>query len=373
VTAELFRALELAQGLAATAANIERIALATSNEAAAWAFTQWELRKIAERKFSRAAEMLFTREALEQASHEVVAKYHASRFPEHVAVADLTAGIGSDLIQLSHRGEAIGYETDSERIELLSHNLVVNECVTELSNEDCMGAEWPFEYAFADPSRRVRGTRTLELDEFQPNPRELATRMTSLKLGGIKLSPIVSDDDLHALGQRIEFVSYDWECREALIWLGTEVEPGHAAVRAETAERLVSGATATTSLEMPLTYFYEADPAAIRAHCLPTLCELANASLIGDSNGYITSDEHHQSPWLKTYRVVDSGNYDPKRVRESLASNNLSCLDVKTRGAAPNLAHTKKHWRIPGGSQAWVTIYPVRNSLKHAILVTAND
>src|SRR5688500_1564819 len=109
------RALDLAEGQAATAPNIERVSREVGAEAARWAFLQWELRARARAKFARADEMLFTREALEQATHERVAEYHASRFPHDELVVDMTAGIAADLIALAKRGPAIGYELDSER------------------------------------------------------------------------------------------------------------------------------------------------------------------------------------------------------------------------------------------------------------------
>src|SRR5437016_14004934 len=89
-------ALELSKGLADTASNIHRVGRETSVEASAWAFTQWALRKKAAGKgFPKAEVMLFTREALEQASHFSIARYHASCFPTGVLVGDLTCGIGS--------------------------------------------------------------------------------------------------------------------------------------------------------------------------------------------------------------------------------------------------------------------------------------
>src|SRR5687767_5373956 len=101
-------ALSRASGLQPTPKNIDRVAEATSPEAARWAFEQWSLRKRAQEKFAKADEMLFTREALEQATHEELAHFHASQFPQRTRVADLTCGIGADLIALARNGEAVG-------------------------------------------------------------------------------------------------------------------------------------------------------------------------------------------------------------------------------------------------------------------------
>ena len=107
-----FEALAALRDQAPTPKNLERAAREHGIEAARWAIGQWELRKKAVGKFKQAAEMLFTAEALEQSTHEAVAKWRASQFPEGALVADLTTGIGGDLIALAKRGPVLGFDLD---------------------------------------------------------------------------------------------------------------------------------------------------------------------------------------------------------------------------------------------------------------------
>src|SRR5579862_2583969 len=97
---EFARALETVRGWEPTAANLSKAGKLLSPELARGAFGQWELRRRAKAKFERAEEMWFGREALEQATHEQVARYHASLFPAGALVHDLTTGLGGDLIAL---------------------------------------------------------------------------------------------------------------------------------------------------------------------------------------------------------------------------------------------------------------------------------
>src|SRR5438067_1817483 len=53
-----------------------------------------ELRSRAEAKFSRASEMYFTREGLEQSTGEAIARWRASFFPIGGTILDLCCGIG---------------------------------------------------------------------------------------------------------------------------------------------------------------------------------------------------------------------------------------------------------------------------------------
>lgn len=270
--------------------------------------------------------MLFVREALEQATHERVAEYHASLFPPGALVADLTCGIGGDLIALVARGPAIGFELDQERAECARFN-----SRAEVLQGDSLASPWTWDYAIADPSRRVGGRRTLDPDEFEPNPQILAEKMSSLKLGLIKLSPLLPDPFLNSLGSGVEFVSFGGECREALVHCGVEAFSGVRAVHVESAEQLPHKEIENATPE-PMGFLYEADPAAIRAHALGSLCESFELVPLGDSNGYLTGNREVESVWLKRYHVLGHGAYDLKRVK-GLASEGVSAVKSRSKGA----------------------------------------
>ncbi|MDX2065194.1 MAG: class I SAM-dependent methyltransferase, partial [Fimbriimonadaceae bacterium] len=236
------RALVLAKGLPATPSNLARIAAATSDAAAKWAFGQWELRHRARHKFAQADQLFFTREALEQATHERVAQFHANLFPEGVTVFDLTTGIGSDLIALAARGPVHGFEVDRERAELAAANLRALGLAGELHIGNAMelATTHGIEYVFADPARRQAGARVRDREDYQPDPKDVIERFGDVRIGGIKLSPMLPDSELRELGPRVEFVSFGGECREALVMWGMDVEPAWGARNVETNEFLSS-------------------------------------------------------------------------------------------------------------------------------------
>ena len=85
------------------------------------------LRQRAAVKFSRAAEMFFTRPALEQASAEIVARYRAKRYANLGVgqVADLGAGIGGDALALAAITNVTGVEWDALRLAMAQENVCV--------------------------------------------------------------------------------------------------------------------------------------------------------------------------------------------------------------------------------------------------------
>src|SRR5437867_771632 len=69
-----------------------------------------DLRARSRAKFSRANEMFFTREGLEQSSGEAVANWRAARFSEGATILDLCCGIGGDAVALASRGDVFCFD-----------------------------------------------------------------------------------------------------------------------------------------------------------------------------------------------------------------------------------------------------------------------
>jgi hypothetical protein len=360
-------ALALAKGLKATPANVDRVAVKSSPTAAAWAFTQWELRNRGAQKFARADEMLFDRPALEMATNERLAVYHASCFPPDVLVVDMTVGIGADAIALAMRGSVIGYETDADRAELARWNLRVHGVDADIRVADALRSPPP-DYWFADPARRSSRERFTSIEDFEPNPKEIVARFGKCHLGMLKLSPMVPDAVLMELGSRMEFISFAVECREALVMVGSDVEPGKFAFQVESSERLqFTGGVAVKSSE-PQTYLYEADPAAIRAHCLPTLCSAHGLQLLADSNGYLTGDSLVSSPWLKGFRVELAGSFDLRSMKLELKKRQCGSPVLKQRGADLDLPTLAKKLKGRGSNEVRIAFYRLGKSIRYCFI-----
>ncbi|HTQ08869.1 MAG TPA: hypothetical protein VMI31_02240 [Fimbriimonadaceae bacterium] len=358
-------ALAAAEGLEATPGNLTRVADATSESAARWAFGQWALRKRARAKFALADRMLFDSDGFEMASHEAVAGYHASCFSDGAEAADLSCGIGSDLIALARRGSALGFEFDPFRAACARHNLAVHELDAEVRVGDCLTAIWPSGFAFCDPSRRSQDLRRRSIADWTPDPFAVAERFRSLRLGGLKLSPMTDDRDLDRLGGSVEFVSFGGECREALVWLGSLSRPGRRAVHIETGTFLESSES-VPAVSTPKGRLFDADPAAIRAHCLGELGRRYGLSALGDSNGYLSGDADADTPWLRAYEVLAFHSADVKRTRTDLRRLGAGTPIVKCRGAKIDVDALRKELRGEG-EELVVVVYPDGRSLKHVI------
>jgi hypothetical protein len=360
-------ALALSEELGPGATQIAKVAKQTSPEAARWAFLQKELRGRAATKFEGAARMFFTREALEQATNEHVAAYHASHFPVGSVVVDMTCGIGADLMALARRGPAVGIELDGERAWCAAANLAANRLSGLVARGDSLGClRYEIDYVMVDPARRVNGRRSLDLNEFSPNPFVVRDLIAGCRRAVMKLSPMVSDTDLALLGAQVEFVSSGGECREALVVIGSESVPGREAVHLESGERL-GGRPIFATTESPKVFLYDLDPAAVRVGASGTLEEKFGLTGISGASGYMTSDQWVESPWLRGYEVRAAGSFDLKRIRGLLRSLDARIFEVKSRAGGLDTSILMNKLRCEGSQALSLILWHHANSVKFAL------
>lgn len=358
------KALQLSEGLSPTPSAIERVAKATSSEAATWAFTQWELRRRGSVKFARASEMLFTTDGLAMASSEAVARFHAGLFPEGVEVADLTCGIGADLIALAERGMVVGLDQNPDHANAALWNLRAHDLGGLVYVADSLAwatRETP-KYVFVDPARRKGSQRTLNPESFSPSLSALRPILERANRWVMKLSPMLQDDLLTSFAADLIFVSHEGECKEALL-VGPSANQITKAVQIESGEELL-GETSAPRTEEPRAYLWELDPAAVRAHAQGAL----GVPQLADAIGYLTSDSPPDSPWVTGYRVLWHGAFREKPIASELKNHGWKPTAVKTKYVEVNPEKTLKALRQSSGSPVQVVVYPEGKALRALIV-----
>lgn len=356
-----WKALDRARGIEPTPASLDRLAAQVGQEVARWAFSQWRWRQRAKAKFALADEMLFTAEALEQASHERVAAYHASLFVPGEPVVDLTVGIGSDLIALARRGPAIGFEIDGERAAYARHNLRVHGVSADVIVSDALAADLSaYSGVFVDPSRRSEGRRLRKgLESYLPAPSAVLGRVLPGAQLVFKLSPLDVDPELESLG-KVRFLSFGRECREALVERG---DRGRSAVHVESGAEL-EATEAPPRSEVPQAWLHELDPAAIRAGAAGRL----GWERLGDAPAYLTGQVPLTTVWANSHRVLGQEKADVKRLKALLAKLGGRVVAVKSSGPPQEAEAWCRRLATQGDRHVAVALYPVGRSLRAAVL-----
>jgi SAM-dependent methyltransferase len=307
------------------------------------------LRKRARVKFSRAESMFFEREALEQASSELVAAYRARHFTGRVA--DLCCGLGGDAIALAGRGPVLAVDLDPLRVQLCRLNLLAYdrlEAVTLLEG-DALKVPWvDVEGVFIDPDRRPEGQRQLSVLACRPTLNEILAHAPAEVLVGIKLAPGVPWHEIHSLGN-VEFISWRGELKECVLWRSSAQNAKRQATLLP-GEHILS---ADQPAEPPGTssvrrFVYDPDPAVIRAGLVTDLARILDAYMLDERIAYLTSDHSAATPFARVWEVEEHFPFHLRRLREFLRERGVGRLQIQRRGSAVDPAELIRKLKLAG-------------------------
>ena len=295
-------------------------------------------------KFSRADEMFFTRESLEQATDEQVSRHRAERFRGLSRVCDACCRIGGDAIALGAvAGHITCVDRDSARLVFCGENLRVygieSFSLIEADILDMRDRLGEYDALFIDPSRRRGGKRTRSLDAMEPPFDDVVGLLKTVERGAVKLPPAAERIDV-PFSHEMEWISTRDGLKEAVVWTGAFCKYVRFYVSTVTVTALHHGATLCDT-ELPDTepeivaagtYLYEPDPALIRSGLLGRRAAQSGMSLISENIAYMTANRFIGDPFFRGYRVLRALPFSLKRLARALNEMNAGTVTVKKRG-----------------------------------------
>ncbi|HXH76972.1 THUMP-like domain-containing protein [Nocardioides sp.] len=309
-------------------------------ERAAAALTQVELRGRAVAKFGEpAAHMFFTPDALEQATRLRVAEHRAARLvaAQVDSIIDLGCGIGGDLIAFARAGlTAAGVDIDPVRVAIARANLAALGLPGAVEVADVEAIDTlAFGAAFADPARRGARGRVFDVDGWTP-PWPFVLRLLAGR-GVVKVAPGISHDVIPD-GVEAEWVSEGGDVKEAVLWAGVFATTDRRATVIGT-----GGLATITDEDDPYAgqprpvremgaCLYEPDGAVIRAGLVTAVAAGVGGGLLDEHIAYVTSDSAFQTPFARSYRVLEEVPYREKQLKAALRERSVGSLTIKKRG-----------------------------------------
>ena len=340
--------------------DLERLRKEYGNGLARAAVEMALLRTRAASKFSRAREMYFTRDALEQASGERISSHRAQRFADYASVGDFGCGIGGDLISLAARTNATGIERDVVRAAMAAENLRVCGVNGRASVQaaDLAECSWPDVAAlWCDPARRENGRRIFSVRNYQPalpTVLEWQKRVPNL---GVKLSPGVQRREIAGLPAEVEFISEGGGLKEAVLWFGALRTADMRATLLPGAHTLIAMPGASVATGPLLRYLYEPDPAVMRAGLVQTLAVMLDARKLDEDIAYLTSDALCPTVFARAYEVDDALPFSLKAIRARLRERGVGSVVVKKRGSPLDVDEFAKALRLSGSPDVERTVF----------------
>jgi THUMP domain-like/RNA cap guanine-N2 methyltransferase len=377
-----------AQGDSATSALAlaERLRREYPSDLVAAATAQQELRRAAAAKFSRAAQMLFTRAGYEQSSSETIARYRAERLKEARRVADLCCGIGGDLIGLAESSEVVAVDRDAIHARLALHNAAVygraervTAVVADVRDMRLAGID----AVFIDPARRSGpGTASApSARRFRPGtsepPLDWCVALTNqVKAVCVKAAPGLPEGQIPP-GWEAEFIAESRDLKEAVLWSprlvtaplastqngvrgarrATVLAPSEAG-RLPRSDTLVAREGAPVPLREPGEYLLDPNPAVTRASLVEDLARTLgdDTSKIDPQIAFLTLDRSVRTPFARTLRVQYSAPWNEKSFAKRLRDLDIGAVDIRRRGLAGDVDQIRRRLKLSGKTRATVVI-----------------
>ena len=319
------------------------------------------LRQRAMPKFPRASEMLFLREALEQATSAPLAAHHAARLGDGGLRFDLGCGLGGDALALAERGPVVAVDRDPLRLLVLRANagvLGLSERVRPV-RADLLCPGWRFPAAavvFADPGRRREGRRIHDASRYDP-PLDVLVRIAGVVGSmGIKLSPGIDRRQVDSLEAEVEFVSEGGELKECALWFGASRTAGWRATVFPSAATLVGPEAPPGRISAVRAVVYEPDPAVLRAGLVRRLADRLGAEQMDPELSLLTADSARPTALAHAYRVLDVLPFSEKALRQELRRRGVGRVTLKKRGSAVDTEALGRRLRLKGDGDATVLL-----------------
>jgi THUMP domain-containing protein/RNA cap guanine-N2 methyltransferase len=322
-------------------------------ELVAAALAQHELRLAARDKFSRAMQMFFTRDGLEQASAEVVARHRATRYAGPVAgrglVADLCCGIGGDLIALAagHPVRAVDRAPVHLRMALANAAVYGVAGQVQAEQQDVRLARLAgVDAAFIDPARRASGRR-LRPDAAEP-PLDWCLQLAAqLPRLGIKTAPGLPHDAVPP-GWELEFIAVGRDLKEAVAWSPALAQSATRATVLPGGATLVPQPGPPVPVRPPGDFLLDPSPAVTRAGLVAELARAVGGWQIDRQIAFLCTSNPVHTPFVRTLRVIDSAPWRQRQLPARLRRLDIGAVDIRRRGLAGDVDQLRRQLKLSG-------------------------
>lgn len=322
------------------------------------------LRRAARKKFAQAEKMYFTRDALEQASGDIVAEYRAERYRTFDEIGDYCCGIGGDTIAFAHVARVQAVDMNPLRLRMAEANvraLNLEERVAFKQGDFGAMLLPPVKAAFIDPDRRALGRRRIRLGEYSPTWSVVTERLSSCHAWSVKVAPAVPWDELEPLDAEVEFVSVHGELKECILWFGQLRSSRRRATVLPRRVSLVAECPGVSKVGSVRDYLHDPDPAVTRAGLVANLGELLGAHQIDSSGAFLSSDQPSSTPLARSYRVEAVLPFHFGKLRSYLRQRQVGHVTWVKRGSAVDVEPLSRQLKLSGTEQRAVLLTRIAN------------
>lgn len=324
-------------------------------------------RRRARAKLRDADDLLFTDDALQQATPTSVAAVRAAeiaaRFPG-AAVADVTCSIGAELRELVARSDisaVVGGDVDPVRLAMARHNVPG----ATLVRADALAPTTRADVVIADPARRVGGSRTFRIEDLRPSLLGLLTTYAGQPLL-VKSAPGIDYLALRArfgFAGQVQITSLDGGVREACLWNDVAGE-GLAAQRASIlrsrpdgglrVEEVTSSDSDDAEVAPAGEWIVDPDGAVVRAGLVRHYAARHGLWQLDPQIAYLSGDAVPVGE--RGFRVLEQVGVAERALRTALAARDCGTLEILVRGLEVDPDKLRKKLKLKGSRSLAVVL-----------------
>ena len=289
----------------------------------------------AKKKFSKWKEMYFDSDSLRMASPEVVSKYRAKRLKSK-ALADLCAGAGGNTIFFAQESKKVyAVELDSKRLEYAKKNAAaygiknVEFIRGDIMDKSVLKKLKDVEKVFCDPWRPIT-EKVRDIMKTQPPLPDILRVYSKITKNIAFEAPVQITPERIPLDCEKEYISVDGQLNRLTLYFGSLKRADRSVTILPADETLLSKSKVPKLKESDFKkYFYEPDPAVIKANLLPELGDLINASKVKGFD-FLTSDKLVDSPFIKNrFEFLAVTDTDFGNIIDALVENNAGKIVLR--------------------------------------------
>jgi len=353
-----------------------------------------KLRRQAAKKFTCAGEMFLTTLNLEQATSEAVSEHIARRFHQNWKVADLTCGLGGNLISLATRcHNAVAIDKLDVNIACARENaaaygvaakieFVVGDAYDNLSSD--------INAFFLDPARDREGkSKTRSILNSEPNLLKILPEIFKLTSNvGVKISPAFDYRELEVLPEEpeIEIIAEDNNCKVAMLWFGdlktkakrrATILSGKPVSAGKLADNPVydfvdsDPRTIVPIILEPRLYLYEPNKAIIKAHLVEEAAAAYGLSKINRQLSFLTGDAlvgRNEPGVFRAFKVRTCRPFALKELKSFLKTEKISRVNIITKRFPLLPEELYQKLKIKEGGNLFLIVTVLSNDERYYIL-----
>ncbi|GAA3693811.1 class I SAM-dependent methyltransferase [Gordonia hankookensis] len=314
-------------------------------------------------RLDAADDMLFTDDALQQATASAVARHRAAeiaeRFPGAV-VHDVTCSIGAEIMELAaHEGISgvLGSDIDPVRLRMARHNGSLSDRRTTIVQADALTPTSTADVVLADPARRSGAGRVFRLDQLAPPLFDVLTTYAGRPIG-VKCAPGLDYRmlrDRFGFAGQVQITSLDGAVREACLWTERDGDPSR---RATVLRSRPDGSVAGYEVvddgadQVPVgevgRWIIDPDGAVVRAGLVRNYARRHRLWQLDPQIAYLTGDDVPAGE--RGFRVIEATGVAEKELRKRLAAHDCGSLEILVRGLDVDPDRLRKRLKL-GGSR----------------------